>query len=623
MVLISFLLVTAMVAVLTFFLTRKDDHDSSSGYFLGGRSLGGIVIAGSLLLTNLSTEQMVGLNGAAFKDGLAVMVWEVVAVIALICMALFFLPKYLRSGIATVPQFLENRFDATTRTMTDAIFLSAYAFLLLPIILYSGALGLVDIISVKQLIGLAPDQDEVSILGATFNADTFVLWSTVWVVGLIGSCYALFGGLRTVAVSDTLNGVGLLIGGLMITFFGLDAISRTFGDGTGILNGFSVMQDRGVEHKTFNSIGSQETGVPMGTIFTGIALLNLFYWCTNQQIIQRTFGAKNLREGQKGLLLCALLKLLGPLYLVLPGIMAFILFSNDVGFKSDQGYGSLVRAVMPPYLAGFFAAVLVGAILSSFNSALNSTCTLFSLGIYKNFINQQASEEQTVRSGKWVGWMIAVLAMIIAPMLADVGSIFGYLQKMNGIYAVPIFSVVLVGMLTRHVPAKAANIAVVVGLVTLLAGYFIPLGSREASTTYFVPAAHQQTELANAEAQGRSITYVQEVTVQPTQVKTGWQGESGEGPAPVVYTEFIETTTVSTYFAPDYIHEFHFLGIVFAYLVLIMLVIGDLSPRKELWVHEATGDVDLTPWKGAKLMAAVLLVLVLTIYAIFADFSVL
>ncbi len=620
MVLISFLFFTALVAAVTFFLTRGDDHASSDGYFLGGRKLGGIVIAGSLLLTNLSTEQMVGLNGAAFRDGLAVMVWEVVAVLALVAMAIFFLPRFLRSGIATVPQFLESRFDSGTRTITDLIFLLAYAVILLPIVLYTGATGLSDIINVKGLIGI--ESESISIFGIQIASDTFVLWLTVWVVGLIGSCYALFGGLRTVAVSDTINGIGLLIGGLMITFFGLDAISRTLGDGGGVFDGWATMRAHAVPHQTFNSIGSADTSVPFSTVFTGIALLNLFYWTTNQQIIQRTFGAKNLQAGQKGVLYCALLKLVGPLYLVLPGIMAFVLYSQDIGFKGDKAYGTLVSDVLPTYLAGFFAAVLVGAILSSFNSALNATCTLFSLGIYKNFINREGTERQTVRSGKIVGWVIAVIAMVIAPLLAQTTSIFSYLQTMNGIYFIPIFSVVIVGMLTKRVPGKAANIALVVGLVVLLSGYFIPIGSKEVSGEYVVPVAAKEAELLKSTVTA-PIVFMEEVTVQPLSVQTSFREGDGLVPKPITYARFHKTETANTFFAPDKMHVFHFLGLVFALLVGLMLVIGVVAPRPEPWVHEHSGDVDLVPWKGAKVMAVALVVLVLAIYAFFADFSVL
>ena len=207
MTLASFLFFTMLVAVITYLVTRRDDHASSRGYFLAGRSLTFPVIAGSLLLTNLSTEQMVGLNGAAFMDGFCVMVWEVWCVIAMVTMALFFLPRYLKSGIATIPEYLEIRFDHQTRVFCNLIFLIAYVAILLPIILYTGATGMIGILDVGALTGI--------------ESPTTLLWSIVWMVGIIGSIYALWGGLRTVAISDTLNGIGLLIGGFLIAYFGL------------------------------------------------------------------------------------------------------------------------------------------------------------------------------------------------------------------------------------------------------------------------------------------------------------------------------------------------------------------------------------------------------------------
>lgn len=452
LILFSFLAFTALVGFVTWYLTRRDDHHSSTGYFLGGRSLTFPLIAGSLLLTNLSTEQMVGLNGAAFNDGLSVMVWEVVAVVALVAMALFFLPRFLRGGVTTVPQFLEQRFDHGTQVITNLIFLVAYAVILLPIILYTGATGLNAILDLPTLTGI--------------QSESGILWLTVWLVGILGSVYALFGGMRTIAVSDTLNGIGLLIGGLLITYFGLQAVSG----GAGVFEGWEQM--RTANPQNFNSIADETKSVPFGTIFTGVLLLNLFYWCTNQQIIQRTFGASSLAEGQKGVLLTGGLKLLGPIYLVIPGLIAYHLLSSQ-GVRADHAYGTLVRQVMPAPLTGFFAAVMVGAILSSFNSALNSTTTLFSLGLYKSVLKKNATDEQVVAASKVFGWIMAIVAMLLAPMLAGQESIFEYLQKMNGIYFIPIFAVVVVGMLTRRVPSFAAKTALIVGFVMIAGGYFI------------------------------------------------------------------------------------------------------------------------------------------------------
>lgn len=533
MIIFTFLFFTALVGVITWILTRKDDHGTSTGYFLAGRTLTGGYIAGSLLLTNLSTEQLVGLNGAAFTDGIAVMAWEVIAGASLVLMALYFLPKYLRSGIATIPQFLELRFDARTRAITSFIFILAYAAILLPIILYTGAIGLMGILDLKSLTGI--------------ESETALLWIMVWFIGIVGSIYAIFGGLRTVAVSDTINGFGLLVGGVVILVLGLNAV----GDG-GMLEGLRTLAEAHPEK--FNSIGSDTSSVPFSTLFTGVLLLNLFYWTTNQQIIQRTFGASSLAEGQRGVLIAGIFKVLAPLVLVLPGIIAFHLYADREGFRPDHAYGTLVSDVLPSWLAGFFAAVMVGAILSSFNSALNSTATLFSLGVYQNLFPRGAVDDaKVIQNGKLVGTLLAIASMSTAPLLAGQESIFGYLQKMNGLYFIPIFAVVLAGFLFKRADALAANLSLAGGCGILILGYFVPPFSE-------------------------------------------WAKE---------------------------VHDFHFLGIVFAALMLFQFLMSKIRPRERDWEHKYTGDVDLTPWKWARPIGLGIVLFVLVIYLAFADFSVL
>ncbi|UUO06493.1 solute:sodium symporter family transporter [Blastopirellula sp. J2-11] len=548
---VSFVFFTALVGVITWWLTRGDQHGTSAGYFLAGRTLTGGYIAGSLMLTNLSTEQLVGLNGAAYKDGICVMAWEVVAALSLVIMALFFLPRYLKSGIATIPEFLETRFNERTRSITSFIFIFAYAGILLPIILYTGATGMIGILDLQNMLGLG---DVPTVLG--METDWFLLWVVVWLIGIIGSIYAIFGGLRTVAVSDTLNGFGLLVGGALIVWFGLAAINDKFGFDALSNNPVTAIETlKTANPEKFNSIGGLDSSVPFSTLFTGVLLLNLFYWSTNQQIIQRTFGASSLKEGQKGVLMAGFLKILAPLILVLPGIIAYHLYHETLPMESkDLAYGKLVQQVLPTPLAGFFAAAIMGAILSSFNSALNSTATLFSLGVYQHMIRPSATENEVIRSGKWFGTIIAVTSMTVAPLLAGQDSIFGYLQKMNGLYFIPIFSVVLIGLLTKRVPAIAANIALVVGFIAIALGYFVPT-------------------LANLLA----------------------------GP----------------------FREFHFLGVVFASLIVMMLIIGAIKPMNTPYEQQDSGAVDMTSWPLAWPVGIGLIVIVLAIYGYFADFSVL
>lgn len=536
----SFVFFTALVAVLTWLLTRGDKHDTKDGYFLGGRSLTGGYIAGSLLLTNLSTEQLVGLNGAAFTNGLSVMAWEVLAGISLVLMALFFLPIYLKSGIATIPEFLEKRFNPTTRTITTIIFIVAYAVILLPMVLYTGAKAIVGILQLDTMLGVPP-----------FSA----LVGMVILIGLIGSIYAIVGGLRTVAVSDTLNGFGLLTGGLLIAWLALKMVHPD-----GVIPAFKLLRD--TNPAQFNSLGGPDQSVPFGTLFTGVILINLFYWCTNQQIIQRTFAASTLREGQKGVLIAGLFKLLAPIILVLPGLIAVYLHAKeylpmptkaDGSLDADAAYGNLVQMVLPAPMRGFFAAVVVGAVLSSFNSALNSTATLFSLGVYGKMLRPNATEAEVIRSGHRFGWLIAITSMCVAPMLVQLESIFSYLQDMNAIYFIPILSVVLIGILNRRVPSWAANVSLIAGSALIAIGYFTP------------------------------------------------------GIKDVV----------------NDLNRFHFVGIVFLLLMAFMFITSKVAPRSEPWVQEDAKAVDLTPWKFAMPMGLFLVIVAVSIYLCFADTSVL
>ena len=196
-------------------------------------------------------------------------------------------------------------------------------------------------------------------------------------------------------------------------------------------------------------------------------LVQLFYWGTNQAIIQRALGAKNLEEGQKGLIYAGFVKILGPIIVVLPGIIAYHIFGNELDVaQGDQSYGLLVAKVLPPSLVGFFAAVLFGAILSSFNSALNSSVTLFGLDIYKEYFKKDATEKEVVKAGKTFGIGLALFSMIIAPSIANApDGLFGYLQEVNGCYSIPILTIIIVGYLTKRVPALAAKIGMLSGVI--------------------------------------------------------------------------------------------------------------------------------------------------------------
>ncbi len=438
---ISFILATAGVAIFTYRIVRgmKKSDNATEEYFTGGRSLGWPIVAGSLLLTNLSTEQLVGLNGAVFGDkALVGIAWEALAAFAMIATALVFLPHFLASGFTTTPAFLEKRFDKTTRSMVSGLFLFGYVTVLLPVVLYTGSLALIGMFDLN-----------------------LSLWIVVATIGVLGSSYAIVGGLKSVAVSDTLNGIGLLIGGLAIPVLGL----LSLGEGS-IIAGISQLVNTKPQYLavlTRSNIDGNIVSVPWPTLLTGMMFIQVFYWSTNQVIVQRALAAKSLAEGQKGVLFASFMKLVGPLMLCLPGIIALHMTDLNID-KQDQVYGAVVRHVLPDWSLGLFAAVLMGSILSSFNSALNSASTLFSLQFYQGYINRNASGEQIVKIGKYFGIGLAIASICIAPLLAQMQSIFEYLQKVNGLYSVPIIGIFLLGILTKRIPAMAAKVGMITGM---------------------------------------------------------------------------------------------------------------------------------------------------------------
>jgi SSS family solute:Na+ symporter len=528
---ISFILATAGVAIFTYRIVRgmKKSDNATEEYFTGGRSLGWPIVAGSLLLTNLSTEQLVGLNGAVFGDkALVGIAWEALAAFAMIATALVFLPHFLASGFTTTPAFLEKRFDKTTRSMVSGLFLFGYVTVLLPVVLYTGSLALIGMFDLN-----------------------LPLWMVVATIGVLGSSYAIVGGLKSVAVSDTLNGIGLLIGGLAIPVLGL----LSLGEGS-IIAGISQLVNTKPQYLavlTRSNIDGNIVSVPWPTLLTGMMFIQVFYWSTNQVIVQRALAAKSLAEGQKGVLFASFMKLVGPLMLCLPGIIALHMTDLNID-KQDQVYGAVVRHVLPDWSLGLFAAVLMGSILSSFNSALNSASTLFSLQFYQGYINRNASGEQIVKIGKYFGIGLAIASICIAPLLAQMQSIFEYLQKVNGLYSVPIIGIFLLGILTKRIPAMAAK----VGMITGMGAYAF-------------------------------FTFINIKDVLPFFANT-----DGD------------------------LHWLHGYFISFALSILVMVLLGYFYPKsdEEIEISEKkdSAPVDMAPWKSAKKVSAGIIFMTMIIY---------
>ncbi|WP_077306675.1 solute:sodium symporter family transporter [Terribacillus halophilus] len=443
----------ALVAAVSYYMT-KGNVGSADEYFLAGRGLTGVFIAGSLVLTNLSAEQLIGLNGQSFANNMSGMAWEVTAGLAAIIMAIFLLPKFLGIGISTVPEFLSKRYDETVRRMTVILFLLGYMCVTIPSMLYSGGVAVLQLFDLPELLNITYTQ---------------ALWLTIWFVGIIGAIYAIFGGLRAVAVSDTLNGIGLIIIGFLVPILGFIML----GDGSMVQGMKHIVQN---SPEKLNAIGSSDDNVPFFSIFTGILFANLFYWALNQYVIQRALGAKNLAEGQKGVLFTGYLKLLVPIFMLLPGLIAFHMYGDSIR-DSDLSYPTLVSDVLPIWMLGFFLAVLFGAVLSSFNSILNSVATLLVLDIYKPVFNPEASDDKLIKVSKILGIFIALVSFFVAPFLMYApNGLWNLIRQFTGFFNIPILVIVLMGMLFKRIPSMAAK--VVIGF-HVLAYYMMVWGFRQ------------------------------------------------------------------------------------------------------------------------------------------------
>jgi len=428
----------ALVAFISFRKTRGE-VSTQDGYFLAGRGLSAVFIAGSMLLTNLSAEQLIGLNGSAYGFNLSSMGWEVTAAFATICMAFIFLPRYLAGAFSTLPEFLNSRFDDGVRRLTVILFMVGYGLVTIPSVLYAGSIAVLQLFDVPGLLGVSYSQ---------------ALWMTIIAIGFIGSLYAVFGGLKAVAISDTLNGVGLLIIGIAVPVLGLSAL----GEGS-ISAGLSIITSTDTEK--LNAIGGPSDPTPFGTLFTGMIFANLFYWCTNQYVIQRTLAAKNLAEGQKGVLFTGFFKVMVPFMMMIPGVIAFHMYGPGLS-SIDLAYPRLVRDVLPVYASGFFLAVLLGAVFSSFNSLLNSAATLFCLDVYAPLKKQPVDDKTMLRVAKIASVGIALFSFAVAPLLqyAPEG-LWQLIRMFTGFYNIPVIAVVIVGLFTTRVPALGAKVAII------------------------------------------------------------------------------------------------------------------------------------------------------------------
>ena len=435
---ISFVFFTGVVALISWFKTRRHKVDTLNGRFLANRSLGFLFAGGALLFANINTATIIGENELVYTHNMTVIAWGMTSVFAMLIVSEFFMPIYLRTGISTTPDYLEARYDSNTKKMVSLIFLISYLVNLLPSVLYAGA------VAFNGLFGFS----------ARYGTDYWVtIWILIWVMGAVGGLYSILGGLRAIAVSDALLGMGIFAGGILLPFLGL----RYLGHGN-VHEGLQIVLSTKKEH--MNSIGSAADPIPFPTLFTGMLLVNLYYWGTEQYIVQQVLASKDLRTCQKGIALACAGKLVSPLLLNIPGLIAVHIFSTMP--NTAEVFPRLAGLVSPPFIAGYIAAIVFGAGLTTFNAGLNSSGTLFVLNFYKPWLQKkgrEVTESQLVRVAKRFELMACLAAMFIAPFIVFARKgFYTYVQTVNGFFNVPILTIIFIGFVTKRVPPVAARI---------------------------------------------------------------------------------------------------------------------------------------------------------------------
>ncbi len=442
----------ATVMGVSLYAGRKER--TSEDYFLAGRKLTWYLIGFSLIASNISTEHFVGMAGTAFGDvGMAVANWEWMSAVCMVFIAWWLLPRFIRAGIYTMPQFLEYRYDSTTRTIMSVYHMTFYIIALLSTVLYSGAVALNTIFDLSSMFvdkfGVAPE-----------NADFWANVVGIWGIGIIAGTYTIYGGLKAVVWSDLLQGGALLIGGAIVTILGLKMLGG--GEWADLGAGWNIFATENAD-KLHVFLPANDSYAPwVGTMIGGLWILNIHYWGLNQFITQRTLGAKSLAEGQKGVIWAAAIKLVIPFIIVIPGIMAFRLY-GDVISDGDKAYPYMITQLLPPQLRGVMFAALCGAVMSTFNSGLNSSATLFTVDIYNKFINKEASSRKQVSVGRITTAVIVVIACLWAPIISKFEGVFKYIQEMWSFIAAGIVAVFLMGLILKKAPPRAAKGALLLG----------------------------------------------------------------------------------------------------------------------------------------------------------------
>jgi len=433
---------------------KRGESETTESYFLAGKSLPWWIIGGSLIASNISAEQFIGMSGDAFRFGMAIATYEFMAAATIILVAWFMLPIYLKKGIYTMPQFVEQRFDSNVRTGLAIFWLLIFVFVNITSVLYLGALTLEN----------------------TLNLN---IWVGVIGLALYSATFSIFGGLRTVVWTDLIQVFFLIIGGLVTTYLALnmysngggfvDGLSKLYNDVGDRFNMVLFKDELMYQNDDGDTVDAWSKLPGISVLIGGMWIANVYYWGMNQYIIQRALAAKNIREARKGVAFAAFMKLILPLIVVIPGIVAYAMYTNDPTSvdieKGDQVYSwALNNFIQTDGFKGICFAAVVAAVGSSISSIVNSASTIFTMDLYKPYVGSEKSEAHLVKVGKIAAGVFLLIGILIAPQFKALDSAFSFIQKYTGYFSPGILVIFLFGMFWKKTSAKAAMWVVLLSL---------------------------------------------------------------------------------------------------------------------------------------------------------------
>jgi SSS family solute:Na+ symporter len=449
---VIFIIYALLILGVGLWVSRDKDgkEKSAEDYFLASKSLPWWAIGASLIAANISAEQFIGMSGSGFTLGLAIASYEWMAAITLIIVGKYFLPIFIEKGLYTIPEFVEQRYSTNLKTILAVFWIALYVFVNLASVLYLGSLALETIMGIPMIYGVVG-------------------------LALFAVAYSLYGGLSAVSWTDVIQVIFLIMGGMVTTYLALDTVSG----GQGMMAGFSAIYEAAPEKfaMILDKSNPEYDNLPgIGVLVGGMWVANLYYWGFNQYIIQRTLAAKSLKEAQNGILFAAVLKIFLPLIVVVPGIAAYVMLEDPIimaglgeagqmnmpsAEQADKAYPWLLQ-FLPTGLKGLAFAALAAAIVSSLASMLNSTATIFTMDIYKQYIKPEADDRATVRMGRISALVALLIASIVAPLLGGIDQAFQFIQEYTGVVSPGILAVFILGLFWK----KTTNQGAIVGALS-------------------------------------------------------------------------------------------------------------------------------------------------------------